>query len=182
MLDNKSLIWKLRHSDKNEALWCIYAKYKDDLVTLAGALLNNRSDAEDVVHDVFVSFIKTAAEFQFMKNLRAYLSTCVVNNARNRNKAVKRHRSVPIDETKAISSEKNKPDDSVILAEELQQLNHSLAQLTYEQREVIALHLLGMMKFRTISEIQGISISTVQSRYQYGLDKLRSILNGEVGK
>ena len=181
MFDNNSLIWKLRHGNKNEALWCIYTKYKDDLVTLACALLNDRSDAEDVIHDVFVSFIRSAGEFKFI-NLRAYLSTCVANNVRNRNKALRRHRTVPVDDTKPVSKENNNPDASVILSEELQQLNHSLAQLPYEQREVIALHLLGRMKFRKISEMQGVCISTIQSRYQYGLKRLRLILNGEAVK
>jgi len=36
------------------------------------------------------------------------------------------------------------------------------------------------MKFKAIAELQGVSINTVQSRYRYGLDKLRSILNSEV--
>jgi DNA-directed RNA polymerase specialized sigma24 family protein len=32
------------------------------------------------------------------------------------------------------------------------------------------------MKFKEIAEMQGIPISTVQGRYRYGLDKLRTIL------
>jgi DNA-directed RNA polymerase specialized sigma24 family protein len=36
------------------------------------------------------------------------------------------------------------------------------------------------MKFRAIAKSQNVSINTVQSRYRYGLDKLRSLLNSEV--
>ena len=55
-----------------------------------------------------------------------------------------------------------------------------MARLPYEQREVIILHLMSDMRFRAIAETQSISISTVQSRYRYGLDKLRTLLNSEV--
>ncbi len=57
-----------------------------------------------------------------------------------------------------------------------------MALLPYEQREVLMLHLHSGMKFRQIAETQGVSTNTVQGRYRYGLDKLRSMLNGEVTK
>ena len=57
-----------------------------------------------------------------------------------------------------------------------------LAQLPYEQREVIVLHLHQEMRFREIAEALSLSINTVQSRYRYGLEKLRTILNNTVEK
>jgi DNA-directed RNA polymerase specialized sigma24 family protein len=38
------------------------------------------------------------------------------------------------------------------------------------------------MKFREIARLHGISVNTIQGRYRYGLNKLRSILDGEVKK
>ncbi len=66
--------------------------------------------------------------------------------------------------------------------EELRQLSNAMAQLPYEQREAITLHLYGGMKFREIGVLQEVSIKTAQSRYRCGLEKLRSILNSEVQK
>jgi DNA-directed RNA polymerase specialized sigma24 family protein len=40
----------------------------------------------------------------------------------------------------------------------------------------------GGIRFRQIAGMQNVSIKTVQSRYRYGLEKLRSALNGEVKK
>ena len=57
-----------------------------------------------------------------------------------------------------------------------------MRQLAYEQREAIVLRLHGGMKFKAIAKLQDVSDKTAQSRYRYGLDKLRSILNGEVEK
>ena len=55
-----------------------------------------------------------------------------------------------------------------------------MADLPDEQREVVLLRLTADMKFRDIAKLQQVSINTVQGRYRYGLDKLRSVLNGEV--
>ena len=58
-------------------------------------------------------------------------------------------------------------------------MNNALSRLPYEQREAISLHLQGGMKFKAIAELLDVSVNTAQSRYRYGLDKLRSILNNE---
>jgi RNA polymerase sigma-70 factor (ECF subfamily) len=52
-----------------------------------------------------------------------------------------------------------------------------MAQLPYDQRETIMLHHQAAMTFKTIAESQGISVNTAKSRYRYGLDKLRLILD-----
>jgi RNA polymerase sigma-70 factor (ECF subfamily) len=67
-------------------------------------------------------------------------------------------------------------------SEELDRLNNAMAQVPYPQREAVVLHVQGGMKFRAIAKTQNVSVNTAQSRYRYGLDKLRSLLNSEVEK
>lgn len=179
MLEDRLLIWKFNRGNR-DVLRRIYEKYKDDLVTLAAALLNEKNSAEDAVHDVFVSFIKSAERFRLTGSLKGYLATCVANNARNINKARRRHQNITLDEAEIVSSDSSRPECTVMFGEELRQLTWSLGQLPYEQREVIILHLYSRMKFKAIAKSQGVSINTIQGRYRYGLDKLRSLLNGEV--
>jgi RNA polymerase sigma-70 factor (ECF subfamily) len=178
MLEDKLLILKFNRGNR-EALRSIYEKYKDDLVTLAAALLNDVACAEDVVHDVFVGFIESSRKFRLTGSLKGYLATCVANNARNRNKAGRRHQNRQAD---PVMSGTNGPDAAVMFGEELQRLSLALGQLPYEQREVLLLHSYSGMRFKAIAKEQNVSINTVQGRYRYALDKLRSILNGEVEK
>lgn len=181
MLEDRLLLWKFNRGNR-DVLRRIYEKYKDDLVTLAAALLNEKNAAEDAVHDVFVSFIKSAEKFRLTGSLKGYLATCVANNARNINKARQRHQSIALDKPDAIMSDSDRPDASAMFGEELRQLTRSLRQLPYEQREVIILHLYSGIKFKAIAKSQGVSINTIQGRYRYGLDKLRSLFDGEVKK
>ena len=182
MLEDKRLVWKFNRGDL-DALRGIYEKYKDDLVTLAAALLTDTSSAEDVVHDVFVSFIRSSGKFRLTGSLKGYLATCVANSARNVNKAKCRSRSVALDETEPpATAVSNCPEHHAIFGEELRQLSRALEQLPYEQREVLLLHSYSGMKFKAIAGQMGVSINTVQGRYRYAMDKLRSMLDGEVKK
>ena len=180
MLEDKLLILKFNRGSR-EALQGIYEKYKDDLVTLAAALLIDKNMAEDTVHDVFVSFIESASRFRLTGSLKSYLATCVANNARNKIKASKLRSTAALDEPDSTALSQS-PEHRTIFGEELQRLSHALEQLPFEQREVLILHSYSGMKFGAIARQQKVSINTVQGRYRYALDKLRSKLNGEVRK
>jgi hypothetical protein len=81
MLEDKVLIWWFNHG-RPEVLHEIYDKYKTDLLTLATALLRDPAVAEDVVHDAFVSLLRTSGRFRLTGSLRGFLVTCVVNGVR----------------------------------------------------------------------------------------------------
>jgi len=181
MLEEKLLIWKFNRGS-NEVLTTIYERYKHDLVTLATALLSDVSAAEDVVHDVFVSFIKSCGKFRLTGSLRGYLATCVANSARNKNRAIQKHRNLNAEKIDADLPELPDPETCAISTEEERRLLCALQQLPYEQREALILHIYSRMKFKTIAEHQDVSINTALGRYRYALDKLRLLLNGEVKK
>ena len=180
MIEDKLLIWKFK-SGSNEALCRIYQKYGDYLLALAAALLKDVNAAEDVLHDVFCRFIESREKLKLAGSLKSYLGTCVVNLARDRLRA-RKLQPCELDKSTVTAAQMNGPEHYAIFGEEARSLNYALTQLTYEQREVIMLHLRGGMKFRQIAGLQGISINTVKSRYRYGLEKLRATLSDEENK
>jgi len=181
MIEDKLLIWRFKSGD-GAALTRIYEKYKTDLLRIANGLLNETSAAEDIVHDVFVSFAQSSDKLKLSGNLKSYLVTCVANRVRNSNRATQRKQAVSLGETESVIPDSDKPERWIIRGEELDKLNNAMAQLPYNQREVVILHVQGGIKFKAIAKSQNVSINTVQSRYRYGLDKLRSLLNSEVTK
>ena len=179
MLEDRLLIWQVKRGSK-DAFSRIYTKYEDDLLTLAVNLLNDVSAAEDTVHDVFASFAKSVDSFHLTGSLRSYLATCVANLARDRIRKGKREKGVDLNRAAQTASEVSGPVESVLHSEQLQQLAEVMAQLPYEQREVIMLRLHGGMTFKQIGKSQNASINTIKSRYRYGLDKIRMLLNAEI--
>ena len=181
MLEDKFLVWKFKHGEKDS--FCrIYKKYRDDLLRLAMSLLNEAGAAEDVVHDVFAAFIHNAEGFRLTGSLKGYLATCVANKARNINRQSNRRQTVISDPAGMTLTDSESPDRWIMCSEDLSNLAAALAQLPDNQREAITLHLQGGMKFREIAKYQDVPIKTVQSRYRIGLGKLRTLLNSKLSK
>ena len=178
MLEDKLLVLKLKRG-RAEALQRIYEKYKDELLALAIVLSNDRTAAEDALHDVFVSFVQYAGNLRLRTSLKSYLSSCIANRVRNLNRAKMEH-SGRLDHAETIGSDCDGPERLAMSAEMFRRIDRALTELPYPQREAIILHLQGGMRFRAIAEMHSVSINTIQSRYRYGLDKLRSLLNDEV--
>src|SRR5512139_4020971 len=178
MLEDELL--KLRFkAGSTDALQRIYEKYRDYLLTLAMALLNDGARAEDVVHDVFVSFAQSGIRFRLHGNLRAYLATCVVNRVRDRMR-VRKCQGHALDAEMPLESGFDPPDGRLLSDEQSRLVARALARLPKEQREVIALHLNGQLKLREIARLQEVPLTTVRGRYRHGIEQLRSILNGRL--
>ncbi len=178
-MEDKLLIWKLNRGSE-DALCRIYEKYRDDLVRIAAGILNDVSTAEDVVQDVFLMLVHSAGKYEIRTNLKGYLTSCVVNKIRNLNRTKSTQKPLSLDDVEPAVSNSKAPDECVVCDEEFQHLYKAVAQLPYEQKEAVILHIQGRMKFKEIAKLQGTSIKTTLSRYSYGLTKLRSMLNGEV--
>ena len=181
MREDKLLAGKLRRGNK-DALRAIYEKYRNDLLRIAAGLLRDKSQAEDAVHDVFTAFVGACGTFTLTGSLRGYLTTCVANKARNLNRTNYRRPMVSMNTIEPAVSALKRPDEWILYDEQFEHIRAAMAKLPYEQREAVVLHIQGAMKFKEIAKLQETSVKTVLSRYRYGLDKLRSTLNGEVTK
>lgn len=181
MLEDRRLLWRLKRGDR-DALRVIYEQYESDLLTLAANLLHDPVTAEDVVQDVFIGLVRAVPRLELRRTLRAYLATAVANRVRDHYRRKLRERPTPLEDAGHIPAGGDGPVQRVIDDEQMQRLRAAVAELPYEQREVVMLRVHTGLKFREIAKHQNISIKTALSRYQYGLDKLRSIMNGEVPK
>jgi RNA polymerase sigma-70 factor (ECF subfamily) len=178
MLEDGRLLKLLCRGDR-EALRRVYEKYIDDLLVVAASLLSDVHAAEDCVHDVFVGFAGAAGEgLNIRQNLKGYLLTCVANRARDQLRKRPRETNRTLEDSDYPTTS-NGPTSRLIDCEESARLFAALAKLPYEQREVFVLHAQGDMKFREIAGLLGVSTATVQSRYRYGIEKLRTVLQKE---
>lgn len=165
MLEEKILIWRFKRGS-SKALCEIYQRYRADLLKLAVALLHDVGEAEDAVHDVFVTFAQSPERLRLSGSLKGYLLTCVANRARNQNRRSRRRVTVGLDEAASVASDQRTPEQWISASEELQRWSDALATLPYEQRETVLLHLRAGLKFRQIAKAQGVSVNTVKGRYR----------------
>ncbi len=178
MFEDKWLLWKLKNGS-SDALCRIYKKYKNNMLALAVALSNNKTVAEDIVHDCFVSFSQCGRRLELKSSLKSYLLTSIANRVRNLGRD-KIKSALDVEELEIAGPASNQPERLAMSNERVRKINSALTQLPYEQCEVIILYFQSGLTFKEIAESQRVSVNTIQSRYRYGIDKLRSILDGEV--
>jgi RNA polymerase sigma-70 factor (ECF subfamily) len=171
-------VWteRLRKGDPDALRW-LYQTYREDLLRLAACLLGDLADVEDCLHDVMVAVAAMADRLTIRTSLKAYLVTSMVNRARTHRQRRQRATDaveVPVDKADARSADGLK---IAIRREEEQSVYEALVSLPYEQREAVIMHVQGEMTFQEIADHQGVSLSTAQSRFRYGVDRMRKTLD-----
>jgi RNA polymerase sigma-70 factor (ECF subfamily) len=178
MLEDKLLIWKLNRG-RVDALRQIYDRHKVDLLKVAISLTGDVGRAEDAVQDVFLKLIESSGRIGIRSSLKSYLMTCLVNRIRSLHRGDKcRDKTSVVIPASAMS--RAGPEHWAVLDEQMRLVGRAMAQLPVEQREVVTLHVEAGLGFRQIARMQDTSVNTVHGRYRYGIEKLRSLLNGEV--
>jgi RNA polymerase sigma-70 factor (ECF subfamily) len=173
MSEDKHLLKLLRLGD-SYALRRLYEKYRTDLFTVALSLTHDVQTAEDCLQDVFVRLAEGTADIEIRGNLKGYLVSSVANRARDR----LRKKARLLDRTERLGCSVGATDPAKVLIrrEQLRRVFNALMRLPYAQREVFVLHVQGGMKFKEIAELQNVSTKTALSRYRYGIEKLRALL------
>jgi RNA polymerase sigma factor (sigma-70 family) len=171
-LEDRRLLKALQRGE-NAAWRQIYLKYKDDLLTIARSLVIDINIAEDCLQETFVLLVSDGCKVH--SNLKGYLLSCVVNRARDhlRRRYAQSNCQVNMETQRFDLTDPAK----VLIDEDLNKaVARALEKLPLEQREVIVLHLQGDIKFRQIAAMLDVSVNTAQSRYRYGIEKLRQLL------
>jgi len=152
----------------SEAFAELYRKYRARLHQYALSLIRSHMEAEDVVHDVFVGVARQVSEGRMPREVSAYLYVSVRNRCldRLRRKTEQPLRDVDLDLLVAPRGDEERIGLS-------RTLNRALLALPVEQAEVVVLRTWHDLEFATIADLQGTSVNTALSRYQYGLTKLR---------
>ena len=168
----EALVGRLR-AGECEALEQAYRNYKADVLALVVAILGRQDGALDILHDVFVSLARNAPNLAPDTNLKGYLLTAGANRARSQlsKRSSKLLQLEPTNELECHLADD--PSDIASDKEEGERLWEAVASLPDEQRIAVALRIYGGMTSREIAARDGVSVNTVESRYRYGLEKIR---------
>ena len=136
-----------------------------ELYRFAALRTGSRSDAEDIVQETFLKLLTASGG---IAHPRAYLYRCVANACCD----LKRRRTF----YEPLRADQPQDDPDPALREEAERLAALLDRIPPEQAEVIRLHTFASLRFTEIAEILDIPVTTVKSRFQYGIEKLRNRL------
>lgn len=148
----------------------LYREHSSALLLFATAVAGERSRAQDAVHQVFLKLLQ-ARDLQHVRDIKAYLFTCVRNSILN---DIKGHQRDSLLEDTTVWFEPPNRDYSGE-----QNLRRALLALPDDQRQAVVLHVWGDLTFAQIAEVLGINASTAASRYRYALAKLRELMSSK---
>ncbi len=139
--------------------------YGDSILRLAYSYLHNMSDAEDVVQETLIKYIKTAPEFESEAHEKAWLLKVASNLSKNKIDYNRIRQTDELNET--------------LVAEEREDLSfvwEAVKALPDNMRDVIHLFYHEGYSTKEIASILKRNESTVRSDLKRGRDKLKTVL------
>jgi len=136
-------------------------------------------DAEDLLQDVWLAFIKNMNNFRGDSTVFTYLTRIAIN------KALKWHKKRKLKE-KVLSllkiNEPENPEDIAIKNDLNALIKKAINELPPVQKAVVILRINDEMNFKDIGKILNISEGSARTSYFYAIQKLKEKFNSEEGK
>jgi len=164
----------------------VFLPHMAEAYRLAQWLTGNANDAEDVVQDAALRAFRGIRKFGAV-NARAWSLTIVRNTAyswlmKNRPKSVVFTGDLSVTEKQELEHEGlqgtrvETPEEIALFKADAEEVQHALAQLPAQFREVIVLREMNQLNYRDIAEITNVPIGTVMSRLSRGRQYLIALL------
>ncbi len=156
-------------SVRDEQIEHLMDTYGTSLVRMCFAYLKDKSLAEDVVQDTFIKAYQNLDRFQALEawSEKAWLMRIAINTCKDyRRSAWFRHVNRVITPDDLLQTHQDLlPEEKTLL--------HDVAELTPKYKEVVLLYYYQNLRIEEITQILGVSRSTVYYRLDKAQEKLR---------
>ena len=169
---NEKIEWIIERLGEGDisAMDELYRLVSTDIYAFALSKTGNSKDAEDIMQDTFVRIYQYSRGYEPQGKPLAWIFT-IVSSLANR-KFIIDQRCSPLEEPDKSIPDGKEFENSVIDAEFLKQL---MKVLTQEEQQIIVLHIVSGMKHIEIARLLNKPISTVLSRYNRAIKKLKKV-------
>ena len=152
---------------REELVLRILEKYADTVYRLAFSRTKSSYDAEDIMQNVFIKFIKCDVNFESDEHIKAWLIRVTINLSKNLLASAWFKRTTTLE------------DDIVVTLREESEVYRYVLDLPAKYRTVIHLFYYEDMSTASISEILNIKESTVRSQLHRARNMLKNKMKGD---
>ncbi len=186
---DEALMMRFQAGDR-QAFAILVTRHKKAFYNFVLRLVRSPSAAEDLVQDVFVKVVQSAADFKHESKFSTWAYTIARNICIDhlRKMSLRQHPSLDqvrgdspdgptlLDRT-ADAHPSASAERTAIGAQVAQRIVRCVEDLPQEQREVFLLREVGNLPFKDIAQITGVPENTVKSRMRYALERLQESLS-----
>ncbi|MGC8928713.1 MAG: RNA polymerase sigma factor [Myxococcota bacterium] len=171
--DDRELIRLFSKGDRG-AFDEFYKRYYFGLVRFVMSYCNDRTLAEDVVQDIFLKLMDFRIRLGFVKNIKGYIYSAVINRCRD---ILRQRRDYsPVDDDRNEDFATVDKGDEIVDA---RIVNRLVERLPQTQREVLLLRISSNLPFKEIAGILKISENSAKVNYFYAVTSLRKMIGEE---
>ncbi len=175
-LEDSALMLRYRDGDI-AAFRILYERHNDSLYRYLLRLCKHRDTAEDLYQEVWSKIIKARQRYRPTAKFTTFLyrvaHNCFIDHIR-RNKRHSNEISIDPDDSASPTAEPEQVAETLFARE---RLDRALAELPYEQRNVVLLFLEAGLSLDKIAGITGVNRETAKSRLRYATSKLKAALS-----
>jgi RNA polymerase sigma-70 factor (ECF subfamily) len=174
-----------------EAYEILIQRYQQPVYNLVCRLLNDPSDACDIVQEVFLKVFRNIGSFRGNSSLKTWIYRIAVNEAYNHRRWFSRHQRQEIAmgaEEGMLSYEDSLADpgrtpfDQAADHETRALVEAALEKLNAKFRAAVVLRDIEDLSYEEIATVLDVSLGTVKSRILRGREALRKVLEGRLEK
>jgi RNA polymerase sigma-70 factor, ECF subfamily len=186
----QELVERLKRQDE-AAFNELVRLYDKRVFRLVLRMLNDRTEAEDVAQEVFVTIFKAIGSFRGESKLSTWIYRIATNHCKNRVKYLDRRargKKTELDElsehgamesaSMSSSAQVSRPDEQAEANQIERIVRAAIAELDDDQRELVILRDVENLSYEEIQQITGLPEGTVKSR----LHRARLVLMKAVQK
>ncbi len=153
----------------------VITEFQNQLFRFAFFRTGSYAEAQDIVQDVFIKLYYETSNLQFVTNLKSYLYKSISNACMDYRRKTIKLKFQPIEKTVfPAEMHQSQSSEEWIQKEEFKRLENLLDELPEEQADTIRMRVFDELSFVEIAEVLEIPVTTIKSRFKYGIDKLKS--------
>jgi RNA polymerase sigma-70 factor, ECF subfamily len=166
-----------------QAYETLLSRFQQPVYNLALRLLNDPSDASDVVQEVFLKVFRNVAHFRGQSSLKTWIFRIAINEAHNQRRWFFRHRQKEVGmgdeqedsrgQAEVLADTGRSPFDYVFDQEKQVLIEDALARINPTFRAAVVLRDIADLSYEEIADILQVSLGTVKSRILRGREALR---------
>jgi len=183
--DEECLIDALREGTE-EAYEALISRFQQPVYNLVYRLLDDPSDASDVVQEVFLKIFRSIGSFRGNSSLKTWIYRISFNEAYNQRRWFTRHKrqeiglgvqdDTALDPSTSLADTGRSAFDIVLDHETQALIEEALATLNPAFRAAVVLRDIEDLSYEEIAEVLQVSLGTVKSRILRGREALRKSL------